>query len=136
MALKKLKTKGFEFKPFSKKQLKVLTFWAENSPVKDKDIIIADGAIRSGKTIILTLSFILYVMSHFEQMDAGMCGKTIGAFKRNVLSPLKQMLVSLGYEIQENISLSYIEVYKGSVVNKFWIFGGRSIFATYDGNII
>ena len=35
----------FKFKPFSKKQRKVLNWWCEDSPVKDKDGIIADGAI-------------------------------------------------------------------------------------------
>jgi hypothetical protein len=36
----------FKFKPFSKSQQKILTWWMPNSPVKDKDGIIADGAIR------------------------------------------------------------------------------------------
>ena len=35
----------FKFKPFSKKQRKVLNWWCEDSPVKDKDGIIADGAL-------------------------------------------------------------------------------------------
>ena len=35
----------FKFKPFSKKQRKVLNWWMDNSPVKDYDGIIADGAI-------------------------------------------------------------------------------------------
>ena len=39
----------FKFKPFSIKQLKVLKWWTD-SRTKDMDGIIADGAIRSGKT--------------------------------------------------------------------------------------
>ena len=45
----KAKKQGFEFKPFSRKQKQVLTWWCPSSPVKDKDGIIADGAIRSGR---------------------------------------------------------------------------------------
>ena len=40
---------GFEFKPFSAKQLKVLNWWSEGSPVKNKRMMIADGSIRAGK---------------------------------------------------------------------------------------
>lgn len=35
--LKKIKKAVFKFKPFSKKQLKVLTWWLPESPVSDKD---------------------------------------------------------------------------------------------------
>ena len=51
----KAKKQGFEFKPFSVKQKKVLTWWCESSPVKNKEGIIADGAIRSGKTLCMSL---------------------------------------------------------------------------------
>ena len=41
----------FHFSPFSRKQKQVLTWWCKESPVHDMDGVIADGAIRSGKTI-------------------------------------------------------------------------------------
>lgn len=44
----------FQFRPFSVKQRKVLNWWCDDSPVKDYDGIIADGAIRSGKTISMS----------------------------------------------------------------------------------
>ena len=56
----------FKFKPFSKKQRKVLNWWCEDSPVKDKDGIIADGAIRSGKTVSMSLSFVMWAMNSFD----------------------------------------------------------------------
>lgn len=129
-SLKKLKNNAFQFKPFSNKQLKLLTFWQDNSPVKNADIIIADGAIRSGKTVCLTLSFVMFVMSKFNYCNAGMCGKSIGSFKRNVLAPLKQMLLALDYDIIEHRTDNYIEIIKGETVNYFYMFGGRKIFAT------
>lgn len=45
----------FHFQPFSRKQRQVLNWWTEESPVKDCDGIIADGAIRSGKTVSMSL---------------------------------------------------------------------------------
>ena len=47
-----------KFKPFSKKQLKVLSWWKVDG-IKDKyDAIIADGSVRSGKTVSMSISFI------------------------------------------------------------------------------
>ena len=53
---------NFKWQPFSDKQLKVMTWWNNNSPMKDKDGIIADGAVRSGKTISMAPSFIMWAM--------------------------------------------------------------------------
>lgn len=50
------KVQVFKFQPFSRRQKQVLTWWLPNSPVKDYDGIIADGAIRSGKTVCMSLS--------------------------------------------------------------------------------
>ena len=116
---------AFKFKPFSDKQLKLLNFWVEGSPVSHKDHIIADGSIRSGKTTALALSFVLFVMSNFTDQNAGMCSKSIGIFRRNVLAPLKQMMFTLGFEVVEHRSDNYFEVIKGNIVNNFYIFGGR-----------
>ena len=47
----KKKTPIFKFRPFSRKQRQVMNWWMKSSPVKDRNGIIADGAIRSGKTV-------------------------------------------------------------------------------------
>ena len=52
------KVQTFKFQPFSQRQKQILTWWLPESPVKDYDGIIADGAIRSGKTICMSLSFV------------------------------------------------------------------------------
>lgn len=73
--VKKRKVFSFDFKPFSEKQLKVLNWWAEDSPAKDKRMMIADGSIRAGKTISITLSFILYIMKNFNNQNVAIAGK-------------------------------------------------------------
>ena len=125
MATKKKNEVSFKFKPFSEKQLKLLNFWAEGSPVAHKDFVIADGSIRSGKTTAILLSFVLYVMSKFEYQNAGICSKSISIAKRNLIAPLKQMLYSLGFEVNENRSSNYLEIYNGEVFNVFHLFGGK-----------
>lgn len=84
------KAAAFKFKPFSDKQIKVLTWWNELSPVKDKDILIADGSIRAGKTVVMSLSFIMWANENFEGENFALCGKTIGSLRRNVVKPLKE----------------------------------------------
>lgn len=120
-----VKRASFRFKPFSRKQKRILTWWMPNSPVKDKDGIIADGAIRSGKTISMSLSYIMWAMYYFSNQNFGMAGKTIGSFRRNVLFWLKLMLVSRGYRIKDHRADNLLEVRKGDVVNYFYIFGGK-----------
>lgn len=121
----KVKKQGFKFKPFSEKQKKVLTWWCPASPVKDMDGIIADGAIRSGKTLSMSLSYVLWAMSSFNQQNFGMAGKTIGSFRRNVLFWLKLMLTSRGYTLSDRRSDNLLIVSKGNTVNYFYIFGGK-----------
>lgn len=116
---------AFKFKPFSKKQRKLLNWWTDNSPVKNCDGIIADGAIRSGKTIGMSLSFIIWSMNNFNNENFGMAGKTIGSFRRNVLKSLKLMLKSRGYYFQEHRADNLLVIRKGNVINYYYIFGGK-----------
>lgn len=122
--MKKVK-QYFHFQPFSMKQRQVLNWWCEDSPVKDYDGIIADGAIRSGKTVSMSLSFVLWAMSSFSGQNFAMCGKTIGSFRRNVLFWLKLMLKSRGYAVTDHRADNLVVISRGEVENYFYIFGGK-----------
>lgn len=90
-----------------------------------KDGIIADGSIRSGKTVSMSLSFVVWAMESFNEQNFGMCGKTIGSFRRNVLTFLKLMLMSRGYNVKDHRADNLLEIqYKGKK-NYFYIFGGK-----------
>jgi len=121
----KARANKFIFKEFSIKQKKILTWWCDLSPVKDKDGIIADGAIRSGKTICMSLSFVMWAMNRFNQQNFGMCGKTIGSFRRNVLFWLKLMLITKHYKIKDCRTDNLLIVSKHGIENYFYIFGGK-----------
>ena len=92
-----------EFKSFSEKQLKVLSWWSEGSPYKDFDAIICDGAVRSGKTICMGLSFVIWAMTGFSGISFALCGKTIASLRRNVLVPLLPVLKELGFACTEKL---------------------------------
>jgi PBSX family phage terminase large subunit len=115
----------FRFRPFSKKQRKVLNWWCRSSPVRDYNGIIADGAIRSGKSVAMSLGFVIWAMSEFEACNFAMCGKTIGSFRRNVLFWLKLMLRSRGYSVSEQRTENLVIVRRRNVENYFYVFGGK-----------
>lgn len=102
----------FKFEKFSKKQKKVLTWWNDKSPAKDKNGIIADGSIRAGKTLSMSLSFVLWAMTKFKGENFIMAGKTVGAFRRNVLFWLKLMLRAQGYHIKDRRVDNLVEISK------------------------
>lgn len=120
-----MKVQTFQFQPFSSKQKKILTWWLPGSPVRDYDGIIADGAIRSGKTVCMSLSFVFWAMSTFNGQNFAMCGKTIGSFRRNVLFWLKLMLKSRGYKVVDHRADNLVEISRGEIANYFYIFGGK-----------
>ena len=128
MTMMKKKRPIFKFQPFSRKQRQIFTGWADNSPVKDAAGIIADGAIRSGKTVSMSLSFVMWAMARYDGQNFIMAGKTISSFKRNVLQNLKLMLTSRGYHWIYHISGDFpnmLEISRNGKTNYFYIFGGK-----------
>ena len=105
----------------SPKQMKVLTWWQKG----DWEAIICDGAVRSGKTFAMGLSFFLWAERCFDGKQFGLCGKTIGSLRRNLLSELVPYLRQMGMNVRERRSENLLIVqYKGHE-NRFLLFGGR-----------
>ena len=112
------------FKPFSRKQLKVLSWWKVDG-IKDKyDSIIADGSIRSGKTVSMSISFIFWAMATFSDCNFAICGKTVNSCRRNVIKPLINMLKHR-YDIKDKRSENLLIISKDGKSNTFYIFGGK-----------
>ena len=115
----------FKFTPFSRKQKMVLEWWMPGSPYADMEGIICDGSIRSGKTTVMSLSFVMWAMETFDGENLALCGKTIQSLRRNVIRQLKNMLLSRGYQVEEHRSENYLIIRKGPVENTFYLFGGK-----------
>ena len=109
----------------SKKQMAALTWWCDSSPYRDMDAIICDGAVRSGKTLFLGLSFVCWAMRSFDGRQFGMCGKTITSLRRNVIRPLLPILRELGFKCTDMLSKNAVRVSLGGRENTFLLFGGR-----------
>lgn len=109
---------------FSKKQKTVLTWWMPQSPYHGCEAVICDGAVRSGKTLSMTLGYFLWAMSCFHGMRFGLCGKTIPSLRRNVLSDVQPRLLSLGFRLEERRSENLLRVRFAGHQNDFYLFGG------------
>ena len=114
-----------KFERFSKKQLTVLSWWHKTSPYSKYDGIICDGAVRSGKTTCMSISFVLWAFYRFDGCDFALCGKTITSLRRNIVTPLLPLLSSLGFEYKEKLSQNFVEITDGKRKNRFYFFGGR-----------
>lgn len=115
----------FKWVTFSKKQRMLFNWWVDDSPVKGANGIIADGSIRSGKTVAMALSFIMWAMYNFDGQNFIMAGKTIKSFQRNVLTPLKNILPGRKYTYTFKASDNLLTVSRGNRHNDFYIFGGK-----------
>lgn len=113
------------FSGFSPKQLKVLTWWCMNSDSHGFDAVICDGAVRSGKTVCMSLSFVSWAFYEFSDASFAICGKTIASLKRNVIRPVAPILTSLGFGFRQRASQNYIDITYRDRTNRFYLFGGK-----------
>ena len=113
------------FTNFSEKQLNVLSWWSPNRKSSRYDGIICDGAVRSGKTLCMSVSFVSWGMFAFNGGNFAICGKTIRSVKRNVAVPLLGILRELGFDVEEKPSANIFYVSCKDRKNTFYLFGGK-----------
>ena len=113
------------FKSFSPKQLDLLTWWTPSRSSSRFDGIICDGAVRSGKSLCMSISFISWAMFSFQNGSFAICGKTIKSVKRNVAAPLLPILRGIGFEVSAKLSSNLFHVSLHGKSNTFYLFGGR-----------
>lgn len=106
---------------FSPKQLRVLSWWQRS----EWEAIICDGAVRSGKTFSMGVSFFLWAQAKFHGRQFGLCGKTITSLRRNLLTELVPYLRGMGMSIQEKRAENLLTVRFAGRENRFLLFGGR-----------
>ena len=109
----------------SEQQKKILAF--PFTDYRKYSAIICDGAIRSGKTSIMTYAFIKWAMDNFDHCRFGLCGKTVDSAIKNIVEPfmnlsiVKEMYQSITFRRSDKI----LRVKRGNAENIFEIFGGK-----------
>jgi len=105
----------------SPKQRKVLEWWRDGG----FDAVICDGAVRSGKTFALSVSFFLWAMCRFQRQRFGVCAASINGTRRNLLGQVRPVLEGLGFRWEEKVSRNEVIVRGGGRENVFYLYGGR-----------
>lgn len=114
-----------KFRTFSEKQLRVLCWWCPDSPDARRDALICDGAVRSGKTLCMSLSFVFWAFHRFHNQSFAICGKTIVSLRRNMITPLLSALKPLGFHCVLKTSQNILEISRAGRFNRFYLFGGK-----------
>lgn len=118
----------------STKQRKILAF-----PHTKYDALICDGAIRSGKTAIMTIAFIDDAMKRYNGQRFGICGKTVDSAIKNIIVPyISTAYAKKRYKLQWKRADKILIVTRGNKYNVFEVFGGRdeSSFTLIQGRTL
>ena len=90
------------------------------------DALICDGAVRSGKTSIMSFSFFLWAMGNFDGCAFAYCGKSVGSVERNVVNPLLAIkYIHKYFDVKYNRGGHVIVARRGNKENRFYLFGGK-----------
>lgn len=112
------------YQKLSKRQRLAMLWW-QQPRFKDRDAIICDGSIRSGKTVSMTVGFFLWSMATFDGQKFAICGKTIESLRRNVILNLREWIPE-DLQIVERRAENKIIVSDGcGHENTYFMFGGR-----------
>lgn len=124
MPRKQKKPAKFDFKPFSAQQRRLIHWWRPMVKFSQNNYVIADGSIRSGKTIACIIGFLTWSQEMHHGQAFILAGKTMGALKKNVIRPMLQMLEAWGwsYEYVRSGSEPHIDI--GS--NTYYLFGANT----------
>ena len=103
------------------------------------DALICSGAIRTGKSALMTAAFVDWAMKNFSGVRFGICGKTADGCAKNLILPYVGLARTRAkYRIAYKPSRREMTVVKGRVKNVFEIFGGlnESSFALIQGRTL
>ncbi len=113
------------YRRLSKRQRLAMLWW-QQSRFRDRDALVCDGAIRSGKTVCMTVGFILWSMAAFSGRNFALCGKTIQSLRRNVVLNLWDWLPQNELTITERRSENSLTITgRTGRSNTYFLFGGR-----------
>lgn len=124
MAKKKKRPAKFEFKPFSDQQRRLIHWWRPIARTSENNYVVADGSIRSGKTIACIIGFLTWSQEMHSGQSFIMAGKTMGALKKNVIRPMLQILEAWGWPYEYVRSGSEPHISIGS--NVYYLFGANT----------
>lgn len=120
--------------PISQKQRQIMAF-----PFTRFDALVADGAIRSGKTSFMMLAFVDDAMRRYNGQRFAICGKTVDSTVKNIVVPyLGVTWAQDKYNLSWRRADKVLLVSDGKHQNIFEVFGGKdeSSFSLIQGRTL
>lgn len=114
----------FKFKPFSDQQKRLMHWWRPGLISAENNYVIADGSIRSGKTIACIIGFLTWSQEMFDGQSFILAGKTMGALKKNVVRPMLQIMEAWGWPYTYIRSGTDARIEIGS--NTYYLYGANT----------
>ena len=106
----------------SEKQRLILAFPFTNT----YQTLVCNGAVRSGKTVFMTIAFVDWAMREFNGKNFAICSKTVTQCYRNVVTPYMQTTYSQKrYKISLHRAENRMTIENDEHKNEFYIFGGK-----------
>ena len=102
-----------------------MCWWGPRSADRHYDALICDGAVRSGKTLCMGLSFVCWAMASFRGAQFAFCGKSVVSLRRNLLQELTPTLEELGFRCRERRSENLVVIGRNGRENRFYLMGGK-----------
>lgn len=115
--------KEVQWFPYSQRQKQLLTWWAPGSPYCDYDTVLAEGAVRSGKTHAGIHGYLTWSTANFQEEDFIVASRSMGALQRNVIKPMKMICKAMGWPHHHHRGdPQYLKV----GTNTHWLFGATT----------
>ena len=124
MPARKKRPAKFNFAPFSEQQRRLIHWWRPGLRTAESNYVVADGSIRSGKTIACIIGFLTWSQEMFSGQSFILAGKTMSALKRNVVRPMQQILEAWGWPYEYIRSGSEARLEIGS--NTYYLYGANT----------
>ena len=124
MPARKKRPAKFKFVPFSEQQRRLIHWWRPGLRTAESNYVVADGSIRSGKTIACIIGFLTWSQEMFSGQSFILAGKTMSALKRNVVRPMQQILEAWGWPYEYIRSGSEARLEIGS--NTYYLYGANT----------
>lgn len=111
-----------EIDTLSPKQLLVMDWWLKPE-FKNKYFLLADGSVRSGKTLSLSISFLTWCFQNFRHAKFIIAGQSVSSIRQNILDSLIDFAKRVGYFVHQDRNNNTVIFRLGDNWNEFILFG-------------
>ena len=104
----------------------MLRWWWPGSGDEGYGAVICDGAVRSGKTMCMFLSFAQWMCANYDGRAFALCGRCVPSVRRNIVLPYVPMLREMKFVCSEKAAANWMDLSLYGNTNRLYYFGGNN----------